>query len=340
MTDLVTGGSGYLGYALVQDLARRGRTVRSLDVAEPPGHPDGVAFTRADIRDRAAVRTAMAGVEVVYHTAAKVPLTKATRGFWEVNVEGTRIALEEAARAGVSFFVHTSSSAVFGAPERCPITRDSLTNPAEPYGAAKLAAEALVRGAMERGQRAAIIRPRTILGPGRLGIFSVLFDWIRRGRRIWVIGDGENPFQFIHVADLADAMTRAAGIGRSAIYHVGTDQFGTLRADLETLIRHAGTPSRVTGLPVRPAISILRILDRMRLSPLAPWHYLTYHKPFYFDVRPTMEELGWTPAYGNVRMLCETYDWYVAHAGDASGTSAHRSPLREGVLRMLRWVSR
>jgi nucleoside-diphosphate-sugar epimerase len=126
------------------------------------------------------------------------------------------------------------------------------------------------------------IRPRATLAAGRLGIFQILFEWIRDNRNVYVIGDGNIKFQFIHAADLMDFYMLALDARKPGTYNVGTDRFGTLRGDLEALIDYAESASGVKGLPPILAINALRALYWMRLSPLVPWHYLTYRKPCYF----------------------------------------------------------
>lgn len=342
MKHLITGGSGFLGNLVALELFRRGQEVRVLDLWEDPARPREIEFIQCDIRDRDGLRRALGGIEVVHHNVALVPLTKSGKKFWEVNVEGSRIAAEESARAGVRSFVHMSSSAIFGIPQSVPITSDTPPNPAEIYGRAKWAGEQAVREVCEREKLDLIvIRPRTILGEGRLGIFQILFQWIRENRAIYIIGAGNGRFQFVHARDLMDAYMLALGAGKPGIYNVGTDQFGTLREALDHLIRHAGSTSKVKSLPERPTIATLKFLDWLHLSPLAPWHYLTYHKPFFFDVKPLLD-LGWRPAYSNDRMLADTYDWFLAHGHEptqGNPASPHRKPVTEGILRLVRKFS-
>lgn len=342
MRHLVTGGSGFLGNLIARRLHARGEFVRVLDIWEDPTRPREIEFVRADIRDCAAVAAAMQGIDIVHHNVALVPLTKAGPEFWSVNVDGSGLAAEEAVRAGVKRFIHMSSSAIFGAPASCPVTNDSPLRPVEIYGRAKLAGEIAVRDACARGSLPLIvIRPRTILGEGRLGIFQILFQWIVENRRIYVIGDGNQGFQFVHAHDLMDAYLLALDVGKPGVYNVGTDRFGTLRQALEGLIRHTGSTSRVVGVPSAPTIATLRALDWLHLSPLAPWHYLTYHKAFYFDVSPLID-LGWRPRYSNDEMFRESYDWFLAHRDDLAAAkegSAHRSVVRQRLLGLLRRFS-
>jgi nucleoside-diphosphate-sugar epimerase len=278
-------------------------------------------------------------VDIVHHNVALVPLTKSGQKFWDVNVEGSRIAAQEAVKAGVKAFIHMSSSAIFGAPP-CPITNATPTAPIEIYGRAKLAGEQVVLEECQGKVPVIIIRPRTILGEGRLGIFQILFEWIRENRNVYVIGDGNNPFQFVHAHDLMDAYMVILDQGKEGAYNVGTDRFGTLREALENLIRSAGSTSKVKSIPAGPSIFALQVLDKMNLSPLAPWHYLTYHKPFFFDMQP-LKQLGWKAQYSNDEMLKQSYDWFVADNGraESADASAHRKPVPQKVLKLLKRFS-
>ncbi len=339
---LVTGGSGFVGSNIARLLHARGEAVRVFDLWRAPDLPDGIDVVEGDINDAAAVARAMTDVTHVHHNVALVPLAKAGDRYWTVNVEGTRIALEAARTAGVKMFCHMSSSAVFGSPDTMPITNDTPRQPIEIYGEAKKAGEDLALAAAKDGLPVSVIRPRTIVGTGRLGIFQILFEWIRDGANIYVIGSGDVPFQFVHVDDLAETSILSCLKGVTGVFNVGTDRFGTLRGDLEALCAHAGTGSRVKSLPVGLTIGSLKLLDKLGLSPLSPWHYLTYHKPYYFDSTPAYQALDWRPRYSNQELMNTTYDWFVANyeaVRESGGASSHKSPVRQGVLRLLKAVS-
>jgi nucleoside-diphosphate-sugar epimerase len=342
MKHLVTGGSGFLGNLIARRLYERGESVKILDIWEDPTRPKEIEFIDCDIRNRDGVEAAMRDVDVVHHNVALVPLTKSGSKFWEVNVEGSRIAAEEAVKAGVQSFIHMSSSAIFGVPKTCPITNKTPTNPIEIYGKGKLAGELAVREICERANLPLIvIRPRTILGEGRLGIFQILFEWIQESRNVYVIGSGNVQFQFVHALDLMDAYMLALDRGKPGIYNVGTNGYSTLREGLENLIEYAGTDSKVKSLPASLTISTLRLLDWLGLSPLAPWHYLTYHKAFHFDVSPLLE-LGWKPKYSNDEMFRESYDWFRQNYNQLTAEkagSAHRRPVKEKLLWLVKQFS-
>ncbi len=340
---LITGGSGYFGCLLRDRLLERGAAVRIFDRVDVDDRPASVELHRGDIRDRDAIAAACAGVDVVYHNVAQVPLAKDRKLFWSVNYEGTANLLEAASAAGVRKIVNTSSSAVFGVPERNPVDETVEPHPREAYGTAKLEAERLIaRFVRERGADVTIIRPRTILGHGRLGIFQILFNWVEEGRNIPVLGRGDNLYQFVHADDLADACIRAAARPGPAVYNVGAERFGTMRETLEALCAHAGTGSRVYSLPMGLAVGAMRLTSALRLSPLGPYHSLMYGRSLYFDVARAKAELGWRARWSNDEMICESYDWYVAHKAEiaaASDASPHRSAIKQGVLALVRRFS-
>jgi nucleoside-diphosphate-sugar epimerase len=340
MKHLITGGSGFLGNLIARRLLAAGEQVRILDVWDEPSRPSEIEFVHCDVRDAAGVARALVGIDIVHHNAALVPLTKSGKEFASVNIDGSRTVAEQAA-GRVQAFIHMSSSAVYGSPA-CPITSETPCHPIEIYGRAKLAGELAVREVCEkRGTALIVIRPRTILGVGRLGIFQILYEWIAAGRNVFVIGDGKVKFQFVHADDLIDAYMLALRLGKPGIYNVGAARFGTLREALENLTCHAHSASRVRSLPAGPAIASLRMLDLLGLSPLAPWHYLTYHKAFHFDVSQLLE-LGWRPRYSNDDMFRESYDWFVANpppAVTSKSGSPHRRRVREGVLWLLKKIA-
>ena len=340
---LITGGSGYFGCLLRDRLLAGGSSVRVFDLIDVDDRPAAVEFVQGDIRDVVAVRRACEGVDVVYNNVAQVPLAKDRELFWSVNCGGTENLLTAARDVGVRKIVHTSSSAVFGVPSKNPVDDSVAPHPLEAYGRAKLEAEHLVeRAVRDHGLDVTIIRPRTILGHGRLGIFQILFDWVEDGRRIPVLGTGDNIYQFVHADDLADACIKAAQRPGFAVYNIGAERFGTMRQTLEALCAHAGTGSRVYSLPMGIVVAAMQLTSALRLSPLGPYHSLMYGRSLYFDISRPKAELGWQPRYSNEEMICESYDWYLAHKEDVrrwTSASHHRSGVKQGILRLVKQLS-
>jgi nucleoside-diphosphate-sugar epimerase len=335
---LVTGGSGFFGEVLVARAVAQGEQVRIFDVNQPAENVESVEFMQGDVRDRAAIRAACDGVDVVLHNIAQVPLARDRDLFWSVNVVGSADLLVAARDAGVAKVVHTSSSAVFGIPESNPVTEGTPCRPLEPYGRAKLEAEVLCREAVGAGLDVTIIRPRTILGHGRLGIMAVLFDFVADGAPVYVLGDGDNRYQFVHASDLADACLRAAEREGPSVYNVGATEFGSMRETLQALVDHAGTGSRVRSLPVGPAQLAMRALTGLGLAPFAPYHWLLYGESLWFDVTRARTELDWEPKHSNSSMIIESYEWFLEHrdALESAERSHHQSPVRPGLLRLLK----
>ena len=341
MKHLITGGSGFLGDAIAKSLLKTDEEVVSLDIWKADDYPEKAQFVLGSVLDRELVAKLMKGVDVVHHTAALVPLTKAGDDFHKVNVEGSQIVAEEAARANVKYFVHTSSSAIFGKPS-CPASNASKFEPVDIYGVSKLKGENVVKEVCEKTDMPLIVvRPRTLIATGRLGIFQILFEWIKEGRNVYVIGDGQNIIQFLHADDLINCYMFLCEKEEPGFYNVGTDRFEPLQDTLEKLVAHAGTTTEVKHLPKNLTVQTLEWLDGLNLSPLAPWHYLTYGEDFYFDLTP-LTNLGWKPKYSNVEMMIEAYDYFVEHFDEfqrADEGSAHRKKVKQKVLWLLKQFS-
>jgi nucleoside-diphosphate-sugar epimerase len=297
-----------------------------------------IEHVTGDIRDRAAIGAACEGVDVVYHNVAQQPLVRDRELIESVNIGGSGNVLRAAETAGVKKVVFTSSSAVFGSTTHSPVTEATPVAPAEIYGAAKVAAEGLCREAIGRGLDVTIIRPRTVLGHGRLGIFGILFDWVADGSAVFVFGKGDNRYQFVHAADLAEACRLAGEREGPSVYNVGAAEFGTMRQTLQALVDHAGTGSAVRSLPIRPAMIGMAVLSRIGLAPFGPYHWLVYGKELWFDISKTRAELAWEPTYSNQAMMIESYEWFLAHRAqtDDPTRSLHQRSSRQGALKLLK----
>jgi len=341
-TALVTGGSGYFGSLLVGRLRDEGHRVRVLDLNDADDRPADVEFVRGDIRDPGTVRAACTGVDVVYHNVAQVPLARDRALFDSVNVGGTRTLLDACAARRVAKVVYTSSSAVFGVPRSNPVFPDTPPTPAEEYGRAKHQGELLCHAAVRTGLDVSIVRPRTILGHGRLGIFGILFDWIADGADVFVFGSGDNVYQFVHAGDLAAACVLAGHRAGPATYNIGAQEFGSMRQALEGLCAYAGTGSRVWSLPVRPAAAAMKLSARLGLTPFGPYHWIMYAKSLWFDTGAAERDLGWKAAYSTDAMFRDSYDWFLRNRATIGGAHAshHRSPAKQGALRALKGATR
>lgn len=335
---LVTGGAGFAGSVIAELLQRSGQKVRVLDVNIPQGPFRGVEYLQGDILNEVSLGQAMKGVSHVHHAAAVVPLHRSKSDFHHINFEGTKNTFLAARSAGVKHFCQISSSAVYGlvATADCPVKSDFAPNPFEPYGKSKLAADQflLESQTLPGAPTCSILRPRTVVGPGRLGVLQLLFEWIRLGCDVYLPGDGSNRFQLLDVRDLAQASVAASLRGRSGTFLLGAEAFGTLFEDLSALCQHAKSNSKVRQ--VHPIFTeALSLAHRMGLSPLSQWHLKAAQHDLFFDLTSAKSELGWAPNYSNQQMLAEAFDWYLVNrdqAAKAGTSSIHQRPLNWGVL--------
>jgi nucleoside-diphosphate-sugar epimerase len=340
----LSGGAGFLGLHLARRLVADGHAVRTLDPAplDEPELERSVEELRGDVRDESAAARLVAGADLLVHAAAVLPIQSSREAIRSVNVDGAATTFAAAREAGVRRAVLISSTAVYGVPDHHPIVESDPLVGVGAYGESKIEAEALARDFAQRGLETVIVRPKTFVGPERLGVFEILFDWIREGRRIPILGDGSNRYQLLAVEDLVDAVVRcfdADGVAGEAI-NVGAGSFETVRGDLEALIAHARSGSRLRPVPAAPAELVLRALELARVSPLAEWHYRTAHKDSFVSIEKARRLLGWEPRLSNAETLCATYDWYLAHRDElrAAGTT-HRVPWDQRALGLLKRVS-
>lgn len=337
---LVTGGAGFLGINLCRYLLARNHVVRSLDIA-PFDYPEQktVEAIRGDIRDPAAVKRALDGINIVVHCAAALPLCDEEEIF-STNLSGTGAVLEGAIHSGVSRFIHISSTAVYGIPTHHPIRERDAMQGVGPYGESKIGAERLCQQFRAKGLCVPILRPKSFVGPERLGAFELLYNWAYEGRNFPVLGSGSNRYQLLDVEDLCEAIYLCATNADSKLvndtFNVGAREFGTMRENFQAVLDHAGRGGKVVSLPAGPAIVVLRILERLHLSPFYKWIYETAARESFVSTEHVEQALGFTAKYSNRDALIRNYEWYVKHRDEirrSSGTS-HRVAWRRGALRL------
>lgn len=339
----VTGGSGMLGGTVVRALAEDGCRVRSLDVRPPHEPVDGVEYILADVRNAVEVRAALTGQQVLVHTAAALPSYPEPE-IRSIIVDGTRTVLGAAESAGVDRVVHISSTAVYGLPDVVPTTEAYPRSPVDPYSRAKAGAEEVAEEFRARGMVLPMLRPKTFLGAGRMGLFAMLFEWAEEGRNFPVLGRGDVRIQMLAVEDLVDAvrtvMTAPAEIANDT-FNVAAAEFGTIREDFQAVLDAAGHGKRVVSVPARPAVFVLEALERLRLSPV---YGRLLHKLLadsYVSTDKAREVLGWKPRYSNQDAILHTYaSWRTARAAPESSSAGRtsRDPWKQGVLGLAKAV--
>lgn len=350
---LVTGGSGFFGGVLKRRLLREGQSVVNVDLEMDEDSAPGLTSIVGDLRDAGLLRRLFAEhrFDAVYHVAAQLAHgTKIDKHLlWTSNVDATRLLAEAARDAGVRPFVFVSTNCLWASNLGHPVNEDRDTPaPIEIYGKSKLEGERILQE-FTKDLDVVILRCPTIMDSGRLGLLAILFEFMDDGKTVWVVGAGDNHYQFIYAEDLATACILGSAYGKSDLFHIGSDNVRTMREVYEAVIREANAGSgsraakaRVRSLPEGPTIAAMKLAHKLHLSPLGPYHYKMIAESFMFDTTRIKERLGWQPTLTNEEMLLRAYMYYSKNRAEIHGrsdVSAHRKPASMGVIRILKWLS-
>lgn len=337
-TYLITGGAGFLGINMTRYLLDRGHEVVSLDIADFD-YPEKNRITeiKGDIRDRAMVDRSIQGVDFVIHTAAALPLYK-KEDIYSTDLDGTRNVLQSAFDNHIQRVVHISSTAVYGVPDHHPLVEDDKLYGVGDYGICKVKAEEICVEFRQKGLCVPIFRPKSFIGPERLGVFGVFYDWAKDGKGFPVLGSGNNKYQLMDVEDFCAAIYLSTTLDTAHAndtFNVGAKSFTTIKEDYQVVLDRAGFGKKITGIPAGAAIWILRILNKLNISPLYPWVYETASKDSFVSIEKAERVLGYAPKFSNKDALLRNYEWYIANMDKFQKTStgvSHRVPWKQGAL--------
>jgi nucleoside-diphosphate-sugar epimerase len=348
---LITGGEGYLGNFLKKKLSRLGFKVFSIDINKNQKNNNKVIYSKIDILDKKSLDYFFDKnkIDIVIHAAALVPVKKSGNAFFKVNEIGTKNLVNISKKYKIKKFVHISSSAVYGniSKSDCPIKNNNKNLlPVEPYGQSKANADKIIKKEIKNNKKIlfSIARPRTILGGGRLGIFSILFEWVSEGKNIYVIGNGNNIFQFVHINDFVNVIINLIYLKKRGEFNVGTENYCSLKETLEYLCQISKKKSKIIYINKHFSVLILWILDKINLSPLSYYHYITYSKDYYFCLEDTKNDLDWNSKYSNKMMIKDSYQYYlknkkIINNNVESEYLNHRYPVKQKVLKILKYFS-
>lgn len=340
---LITGGSGFLGINLIRYLLAKNYEITSFDITEfgYSDVKDTIKAVKGDIRNSVLIDEVMEGINIVIHCAAALPLYTPEE-IHSTDVTGTKILLEAAQKKNVERFVHISSTAVYGIPDHHPLYENDKLDGVGPYGKAKIEAENLCIDFRKKGMCVPVIRPKSFIGPERLGVFALFYDWAKDGKSFPMIGNGNNRYQLLDVEDLCEAiyltMTLPNEIANDT-FNIGAKEFTTMREDYQAVLDYAGFGKKIIGLPEKPIIAVLKFLEALKLSPLYKWVYETASKDSFVSIEKAEKVLGFKPKYSNKDALIRNYKWYLENLDsfkDQSGIS-HRVPWKQGILKLAKY---
>lgn len=340
MKVLVTGGAGFLGINLIRYLLERNYDIVSLDIVEfdYADVKGKIKVITGDIRNTEIVKTAMEGVNIVVHCAAALPLYKPD-DIYTTDVKGTRLLLSEAFSRKIERFIHISSTAVYGIPDHHPIYEDDKLEGVGPYGKAKIQAEEVCLEYREKKMCVPILRPKSFIGPERLGVFALFYDWAKDGRGFPMIGSGKNRYQLLDVEDLCEAIYQCMILPKEQVnetMNIGAKEFKTMKEDYQAVLDYAGYGKKIVTLPEKPIIYTLKFLEALKLSPLYKWVYETAAKDSFVSIEKAEKLIGFKPKFSNQDALIRNYKWYLENLDsfkDKGGVS-HRVPWKQGILKI------
>jgi len=340
MNILVTGGAGFLGINLIRYLFSKGITeIRSLDIVSfDYPEKDKVNIIKGDIRDKSLVTKTMEGIDILIHTAAALPLYK-KEDIFSTDIDGTENLLEAALRNNISRFIHISSTAVYGIPDHHPLYETDKLSGVGYYGKAKILAEEKCVDFRKKGMCVPIIRPKSFIGPERLGVFALFYDWAKDGKGFPMIGSGKNRYQLLDVEDLCEAIYLCMTKEKNQVndtFNIGASDFTTMKEDYQSVLDYAGFNKNIIPLPAAPVIWTLKALEFFKLSPLYKWVYETASKDSFVSIEKAEKILEFKPKYSNKAALIRNYKWYLENLTNFENKSgiSHRVPWKQGILKI------
>lgn len=312
-TALVTGGTGFIGTFLAKKLLKLGWKVNIIDIRSTQ---DMFIKKRCnifinDVNKINYKHKCFKNVSVIFHFAAIPSISrKNKKNFIKNNFEATKNLIKCAKKLNIKKFIYSSSSTVYGIPKKFPLTEKDAGNVIGFYGYSKFLAEKLLLKSSSKNFIVSILRPRVVIGPGRLGIFEILFKRMRNNQNIYLIGNGSNYFQFTNIHDFVDASIKCIQTRKSLVINIGSNDLITNYALLNSLKLKIKSKSLIIKTPAIIVKIILSILEMMRLSPLTKEQYTIADKNFFLDTKTAREELGWNSKYSTVKTLINSYDWF------------------------------
>ena len=345
MSILITGVSGVLGQNLFPYLLNKGyKDFILTDISDYDIEPfkklskANVQFFKGDIRDKKFIKKIVnKNIDIIIHTAAASP-TFSDDIVYSTIINGTKLLLEEAYKEKIKRFIYLSSTSVYGIPKKVPVFETNKPEPFDAYNKSKIKAEELCHEYRKKGMCIPILRPRTFIGPGRLGSFVILFEWAMEGRDFPMIGKGTNRYQFLDVDDLSQAVYLCMIKPEMKVndtFNIGAKDFKTMKEDYQSVLNVAGFGRKIINFPAKPALMILSILAVFKLSPLYKRLYDKLNRHYFVSISKAEKILGYKPKYSNEQALARNYQWFLQYYLNIKNTEGkgNNVPWKQGALK-------
>ena len=348
MKVLITGGAGFLGLHLANYFKKnkigQDNDLTLLDIANYPKneYSGKFNFISGDIRNKNLVKKLVSTNDCVIHAAAALPLAD-KKEIFSTNVDGTKILLENSQK--IKKLIYISSTAVYGIPKKHPIIETDPLVGVGNYGISKIKAEQICTNFRQKGLNITTMRPKTFIGTHRLGVFEILFDWIKDGKKIPLIGSGNNRYQLLDVNDLVEAIFFCLKEKNlkitNDVYHLGAENFKNVKTFLQDLFDYAQSGSKVMATNAFLIKKILFIFEKLKLSPLYQWIYDTADQDSFVSNAKISKVLQWKPKYSNSQAIIKSYQWYLDNYQFIKNKPAgidHTSGWKQGILALFKKI--
>lgn len=339
---LITGGAGFFGSILKKHFLRMGAKCVSIDL-EPDDFIDKNFISyQGDINDNSLMDEVFRTYkfDAIFHCAALLAhVKKDLKKLWHANVDGTENICKYALKNNIDKIVFISSNCLWAKNFDTCVTEQEKPAPVEIYGKSKLEAEKILLSYKDK-INSIIFRSPTIMDEGRLGLLGILFEFIDEGRKLPMVGDGKNKYQFIYAKDLVKAFELSLNTNYSDVFNIGSDDVKTFNEVYEYVIKHSGSKSRLLHFPKLPMIWAMKVCFWLSLSPLGPYQYKMIASSFVFDTQKIKQKLGFEPTLKNEEMLLRAYEFYHKNKEEIlkrKDVSAHNSVAKMGIIKLLKW---
>ena len=322
MKILVTGGTGFTGKALVRRLLDDGHQVVALDYKEGLKTEElrqwGAEVVIGTVTDRECVKRCMQGVEIVQHLAAAFRELNVPESHYDhVNVDGTRICLEEAHAAGVKKFIYCSTCGIHGNVKDAPTDEDHNIAPADYYQSTKYKAEPVCLDFMKQtGMPVTILRPSAIYGPGDPERFQMIFRRVARGR-FPMFCSGKTLYHPVYIDNLVDAFVLAMDLnkGNGEAYLIADEEYVSIKDLVQRIGRALDVDVKIKHYPIWPVIIAGHVCEKvctpLRITPpIFPRRVDWYRQNRAFNINKAKRDLGYDPKVGLDEGLRRTGEWY------------------------------
>jgi len=340
---LITGGAGFFGSILKQELLKDGHFCVSIDLEKDDYKHENFVAIKGDIRDKETLNQLFDKYkfDAIFHCAALLAHeVKDKNDLWTSNVDGTKNIVEYAIKNECKKIMFISSNCLWGKNFDTAVTEEEIPEPIELYGKSKLEGEKILLS-HEEEVNSIIFRSPTIIDEGRLGLLSLLFEFIDENRKVPLVGDGNNKYQFIYAKDMVNAMKLALNYDKTEIFNIGSDNVKSFNDVYKYVIEKSGSKSRLLHFPKTLMTMCMKICFLLRISPLGPYQYKMISANFVFDTTKIKEKLNFLPTLSNEEMLLKSYNYYHSNRKEIEGrkdVSAHNRNAKMGVIRILKWL--